>query len=113
MVNPDADGLEGKWDKDSTVSQDDQLKIPTDSRLYAVMVRTGSLPRLNGVVFVKIYGEMRCFFAIFFDFCFSCSCRRNGNPTVPVGKSLRRFEAFDRSWNTRSGGASLEHALVW
>lgn len=42
MVNPDADGLEGKWDKDSTVSQDDQLKIPTDTRLYAVMVRANS-----------------------------------------------------------------------
>lgn len=39
MVNPDLDGLEGKWDKDSTVSENDQLKIPTDSRLYAVMVR--------------------------------------------------------------------------
>ena len=38
MVNPDLDGLEGKWDKDSTVDKDDQLKIPTDSRLYAVMV---------------------------------------------------------------------------
>ncbi|CAN0127258.1 unnamed protein product, partial [Ectocarpus sp. 13 AM-2016] len=37
MVNPDLDGLEGKWDKDSTVSENDQLKIPTDSRLYAVM----------------------------------------------------------------------------
>ncbi|CAB1107809.1 unnamed protein product [Ectocarpus sp. CCAP 1310/34] len=37
MVNPDLDGLEGKWDNDSTVSENDQLKIPTDSRLYAVM----------------------------------------------------------------------------
>ncbi|CAN0141361.1 unnamed protein product, partial [Laminaria digitata] len=36
MVNPDLDGLEGKWDKDATISKDDQLKIPTDSRLYAV-----------------------------------------------------------------------------
>lgn len=40
MVNPDLDGLEGKWDKDTSLSQDEQLKIPTDSRLYAVMVRT-------------------------------------------------------------------------
>ncbi|CAM9239741.1 unnamed protein product [Pylaiella littoralis] len=37
MVNPDLDGLEGKWDKDATISKDDQLKIPTDMRLYAVM----------------------------------------------------------------------------
>lgn len=38
MVNPDLDGLEGKWDKDESISKDDQLKIPTDSRLYAVQV---------------------------------------------------------------------------
>eukprot|EP00903_Cladosiphon_okamuranus_P012119 g11371.t1 len=37
MVNPDLDGLEGKWDKESSFSQDEQLKIPTDSRLYSVM----------------------------------------------------------------------------
>eukprot|EP00904_Undaria_pinnatifida_P012342 jgi/Undpi1/8238/HiC_scaffold_25.g10708.m1 len=36
MVNPDLDGLEGKWDKDSALSKNNQLKIPTDSRLYAV-----------------------------------------------------------------------------
>lgn len=46
MVNPDLDGLEGKWDKDATVSEDDQLKIPTDSRLYAVMVRMPLLGRV-------------------------------------------------------------------
>ena len=44
MVNPDLDGLEGKWDKDTSFSQDEQLKIPTDSRLYAVMVSASSLP---------------------------------------------------------------------
>lgn len=44
MVNPDLDGLEGKWDKDSSFSQDEQLKIPTDTRLYAVMVRPVPVP---------------------------------------------------------------------
>lgn len=39
MVNPDLDGLEGKWDKDESISRDEQLKIPTDSRLYALQVR--------------------------------------------------------------------------
>lgn len=38
MVNPDLDGLEGKWGKEDGMSQDDQLKVPTDSRLYAVQV---------------------------------------------------------------------------
>ena len=42
MVNPDLDGLEGKWDKDSALSKDEQLKIPTDSRLYAVQVMCNS-----------------------------------------------------------------------
>lgn len=43
MVNPDLDGLEGKWDKDESMSQDEQLKVPTDTRLYAVQVCLGSI----------------------------------------------------------------------
>lgn len=42
MVNPDLDGLEGKWDKNTTLSKDGQLRIPTDSRLYAVQVTCNS-----------------------------------------------------------------------
>lgn len=38
MVNPGLDGLEGQWAADENMSKDDQLKIPTDSRLFAVQV---------------------------------------------------------------------------
>lgn len=38
MVNPGLDGLDGQWAADENLSKDDQLKIPTDSRLFAVQV---------------------------------------------------------------------------
>lgn len=38
MVNPDLDGLEGKWGKEDGLTMEEQLKVPTDTRLYAVQV---------------------------------------------------------------------------
>jgi carbamoyl-phosphate synthase large subunit len=36
MVNPERVGIEGQWSSDPDLSHDDQLRIPTDERLYAV-----------------------------------------------------------------------------
>ncbi|KAG5187780.1 multifunctional pyrimidine synthesis protein [Tribonema minus] len=37
MVDPGSAGLEGEWSMDPSLNQDDQLRIPTDQRLFAVM----------------------------------------------------------------------------
>lgn len=62
MVNPDLDGLEGKWDKDESISRDEQLKIPTDSRLYAVQVNVKDL-------FFCVFIILRFYILAFLCFC--------------------------------------------
>lgn len=81
MVNPDLDGLEGKWDKDSTLSKDDQLKIPTDSRLYAVQVICNSC--LSIFVLFVAYA-----FRLFDGFV--RPKRLNGGPGCAEGRANRR-----------------------